>query len=334
MGFDLGSILSAILGGSAQANQAAIDWANLQFQKENAQRQYDLATSSRQDAFGDTTGYDQALKKWTTKLTPTQSQISRAGQREQLASLTEDAARNRNKARRQETRALAATEDYNNAERGYRYDQPIGEDAIRGELDRLMGSARSQAAGQGAAAMARQAVRLGRGGDVEKIMKASQDALGGQTVDSIIKARQQALNEAGVRESQHQSKYLVPMRQFGQTMDAIGDSPLRFSDINGPTNATQGQMISQAIGALVNGGSAIGNAYNELGNTMGKYPNLSGALSLSLGGSGSGSGSDTLAGGTSFDMGDNGGINMQQLAALFRQAQDGYGSTTVSGGSF
>lgn len=287
IGLDIGALLTGLIGAGNAAAAQQVDWANLQFQKEQARKQYGLATAARTDAYGNKQSFDDLMKEWLVELTPTQSAITKAGEREQLASLTEDATRNRATRRRQETRALEAEQDYNRARTGYRYDQPPSEDAIMGDLARIMGSNREAGANQAASALARQALRFGRGGDIGEITKGAADAVGSGLAENILATRMAAAQESAQRKGQHQSEYLPALNQFASTMDAVGTAPQLFSNVAGEKSAEQSAMLSAIMSAIQSGSAGVGNAYQSMARTMlGSTPNLGGALSLSLSGNG------------------------------------------------
>lgn len=279
---DPGAAISGIAQAQAQALQSEIEYANLQFQKEQARKEYDLATSARTDANGNTVYYDSAQKKWVTQLTPTQSAIAKAGEREQFASLTEDATRNRDVRRRQGARAEGAVEPFNQAEAGLQYDTPPSEGSIFGELSRLLAGGAQQRSNEAKDALGRQALRIGKGASISDIVKSSNDYLGQTNPDTILQARQAALTESGQRESQHQSKYLPLAQHYAQLEDAVGGAPQHFSNVNNEMSGTQAQMEAAIAAALAQGGAGVGNAYGGFASAAGRSPSFGGAGSISF----------------------------------------------------
>jgi hypothetical protein len=68
-------VIGAIMQGQAQQEQNYTNEENLQFQRENARKQYALATAGRTDAYGNKMTYNEALNQWDTQLTPQQKAI-------------------------------------------------------------------------------------------------------------------------------------------------------------------------------------------------------------------------------------------------------------------
>lgn len=264
----IGSIFAGLLSAmsAAQANQSAtnLGYEQLNFQKQLARDQRRLATAARTDAYGNTVSFDELLNKWITDLTDTQEQILRSGEREQLLSLTEDAERNRATRRRQEDRALASEDVFDRLLSEYQFEQPPDEDAIRGELNPLIGATREEGLKRGSSALAGQAARLGRGGDLASILKRTNDELGSSLSNDLLKTRGAAFNESTARSGAHESKYLPALRQFAQFMDAVGGAPQLFSDAPGRVSQTQDSMLSAIMNAMGSEASNVGNAYNNL----------------------------------------------------------------------
>jgi hypothetical protein len=279
IGFDPGALISGIAQAQAMAQAAAIQQRQLQFQKENAAKQYRLATAGREDVYGNKQRFDDLGNEWIMQLDPTQQQLVSAGEREQLLSLTEDATRNRALRQRQEQRSLDAGEDYETALAGLRYDQPPEEAAIRGELQRLLGSGREGLAKETQSVLGRQAARLGRGGDIAEIIKNTNDYVGSTTPDRLLQARQGALAESQARQGAHQARHIPRLNRAASTMDAIGNAPQRFSTLPQEMGGQQAQMLQAISQALANESNQVGGAYSNLAQTIaGSAPNLGGVF--------------------------------------------------------
>lgn len=271
-------LIGAGLQAKAQAEQAQIQWANLMFQKQNAAKQQRFAGAGRSDAFGNKTSYDDILNEWKIALTPTQKRITQAGETEQLRSLTEDAARNRRQKERSEKTALQAGGEFQDALARYKYDAPASELATRDELERLMLTGNKQRAKDNQGIIARQALRLGKGADIAKIIQKTDDELGKDSPNIALQARQGALQERGARIQQHQT-ILPELQNWEQLMAAGGgDAQLKFSNVGQELQAMQGGMANAIQSAMQSGGAAIGGAYNALGSAMGKSPDFTNAV--------------------------------------------------------
>lgn len=298
MGGMLGAITGLIGAGLQASNQAAQiqqQWAALQFQKQQAAKQNRFAQAARTDAYGNKQSYDDILNEWVIALTPTQKQITQAGERENLLSLTEDAPRNRRQKQRAEKNALEAGKNYQTALAGFKYDQPKSERATRDELEHLLMGGRTQALNDQKGIIARQALRLGKGADLAKIIKATDDQYGQEIPELMMKAREGARTEHAQRMQQHNQQYMPEMQMWQEMMAAGGgDAQIKFSDTPQALASQQGQMAQTIQAAMQSEASGVGGAMQGLASAMGKSPDLSGvASSLSkMGGSGSaGSGS-------------------------------------------
>jgi hypothetical protein len=277
-------LIGAGLQASSQAASQEIAMANLMFQRQQAAKQERLSTATRTDAYGNEQYYDYGLNKWVSKLTPTQGQIIHGGEQEQLRQLTEDATRKRELERRQEQRSLGATRPYNEAIVRYQYDQPEGEAAIRNDLETLMLTANMRKGKQNQDTLARQALRLGRGADIPRLIKATDDELAAQTADAMLQARQGATTEASARKQQHEQVFLPEITKWAQIMDAGGaGGQAQFSQVPQQLDAIQGQQESVMMQALKDASSEVGKAYDKLGTAAGKSVDLSGIKFPSFG---------------------------------------------------
>jgi len=274
----IASLAGLIAQQQAQAQQAQIARENLDFQKHEADREYDLATADREDAYGNSTGYNDLLKKWEMNLAPQQKKLVKSGEREQLLSLTEDAGRSRDLRRRQEGRSREAEDVYNDLLADYQYDQPDSEDEI---FNRILGDVagmRTEAGNAAKNALGGAAARLGKGGSVSDLL---QKAVGGAGSNDVIQARDMARKESGEREQVHRGK-LQDLGVFEGIMDDINDAPIRFSNTPEKMDGTQSDMLRAIAGAITGGASRVGQAYGQLGQTM-QAPDFS-SLASSLNG--------------------------------------------------
>lgn len=276
----------------AQAQQTAniINWMNLQFQKQNAAKQFRLSTAARGDAYGNKQSYDEILNEWKIALTPTQSKIIKAGEAEQLKSLTEDAARNRAIKVQQRARGLDAAKDYTKVLAQYRYGGPKSELAMRDELTNLLAGVEMEQTGKKKTEVLRAAMRENRGGDAATIIKGFDDAMGESMASRMLQAKQGAQGEFAARTQQHLQSTLPIMQELQKLMDMGGDMPQRFSDVPNSLAALQQQQFAGIQGALGAEASQVGGAFKGLAESMGKSPDFSSiAKSLSsMGGGGRG----------------------------------------------
>ena len=282
-------LVGAGLQYSAQQEANQIAWANLQFQKQQAHKQYKLSTAARGDAYGNKQSYDPAGNEWVIALTPTQNQIIKAGETEQLRSLTEDATSNRILRRQQKDRSRAAVQDYTKALAGYRYNQPDSEGAIRGQILDALTQATQEASSANKGTLMMQAVRLGRGADIPKIIKAANDDTGSKLQGLINSSRDLAKNEFLQRTQAHDQRYLPEIAAFDRIIQEANPAALQpFSRVPEELSQLQQQQFAGMESAISSGSNAVGNAYATLAKSLGQSPDLSG-VAKAFGSLGSGS---------------------------------------------
>lgn len=276
---------------SAQAQQTAniINYMNLQFQKRNADKQNRFAQAARGDVYGNKQSYDDLLNEWKIALTPTQSKIIKAGETEQLRSLTEDAARNRAIRVQQRKRGIEAGKDYQKVLAQWRYDGPKSELAMRDELTNLLAGTEMEKGNQMKTELLRAAMREDKGGDTATILKAIDDSMGSSLASNMLKAKGQAAQEFATRSAQHAQSTLPVLQELQKLMDMGGDMPLRFSDTPGALANLQQQQAAGIGAAMQHEASNVGGAFKALADSSGKSPDLS-SVAKALGSIGGGGG--------------------------------------------
>lgn len=268
------SLVSLIMDQQAKNRAAEQAAANLQFQRNNADRQFRLSTAGRTDALGDKTRFDNILNQWITELSPTQQALAKAGEREQLQSLTHDAAQNRTIRDRAAERGRGAAQDYNTALAGYRYDQPHDEASTRDELTSLLSASARAAKNRSQGYATTNALRTGN-----LLPNPTRDE-GPSLADIMLQARGSAANEFATRTAQHNSKYLPALQNFAQTMDAGGNAPLNFSNTTERLAGEQTSADKLIQSALESGGKNINAASALDSKALGQGPDIRGIAAL------------------------------------------------------
>lgn len=268
-----------------QGQAAQMDWANLQFQKQQARDQKRMASATRSDAYGNKQGYDEILNEWITTLTPTQKSIVGAGEKEQLRSLTEDADRNRKIKVRAAKRGDEASKDYDKTLAEFRYDKPADEKSIRGELQQLLAGVSNSKARTGNADAVRQSLRSGGDGALPAILKATADDLGAALPENLLNARTMGMAESQGRDRAFNAKYIPELNQLATLMDQGGDMPLHFSDVPNRMAGEEGQQMQLLIQAMQNGAGNVNGANSMLSKTLNSGgPDLKALASMISGG--------------------------------------------------
>jgi hypothetical protein len=275
-------LVGAGLQAQAQASQIEYEYAALNWQKQRASQQDRFAQASRSDMYGNTTGYDPILNKWSVNLTPDQTQIRDAGQKEQLLQLTKDAPAARKIRQAVQQRAEMAKEPFLKASLGYQYDQPPSEASIRSELTGLMANNDMLRSKADQALIMRSAMRMGAGARAPDIIQATEAQLGDAKTQQnrMLQARQQAVQEFGARLQQHEAKWGNPMKVWGELMSQGGDLPnISKSNLDQSLNASMNSQSNAMNSAFNSGTSGVSSAMQALAQSIGKSPDLSAAAS-------------------------------------------------------
>jgi len=281
-------LIGAMMQAQAQAQANQMNWRNLQFQQQQANKGNRLATATRTDAYGNKMSYDELLNEWINQLTPTQESILKAGEQEQYRTLTEDATRQREARRAQEGRSKEAGKEFDKALVGYRYDQPPSEGKAQADLVQSLLINRQKGLGEGLKALTGQAQRLGRGADIPKLLQQADQLFGESLEDVTLKGKQAGSALASSQRAEHENRYGGALDRFATLADRINPVTPRYSDA--PTSqANVQEAMARAIQAAIGNSSAnVGNAYTNLATGLARSPDLSGIASalsgLSFGG--------------------------------------------------
>lgn len=284
---------AAALAGTAvtsgwQGLSAQTQMMNMELARRNAKKQETRGEASRVDAYGNRTRFNPVTNEWTTDLAPDQERLVKAGEAEQLKSLTEDAHRNRTIKKAAASRGMTAGQDYYKNLSEFRNLKPASEDAIKGELTQLLAGVTESAGRKGNAEAIRQSIRQGgKSTAIPALINASDEDMGGALAENLLKARTGAVSEKATRDSAHSAKYLPLIQQLAQIMDLGGDAPQRFTDSPQMTEARQGQSASGLLAALTAGSNLENTANTNAAKTfMAGGPDLRGLASLMSGRSG------------------------------------------------
>jgi hypothetical protein len=248
------AIASIIQSGNAYDQQQK----NIEFQKWLANEELKMGKASRTDAMGNTVRYDPGLNAWVTDLSPTQRALSKAGEHEQLLSLTDDAAKNRNIRERAYTRGQTANDDYNRARADYAYGYNPSEGAITNDISDLLLRSRSGKVGNdGPNKFLRQRGNL-------PVINSGAGNTGGVSgvADALLQARQAAIGERGQRQQQRTAR-LPEMQSLAAMSDAGGGGNVSFPNFD-KLFASEGDQSKQLLGAAEAGGKGIESAYGNL----------------------------------------------------------------------
>jgi hypothetical protein len=282
---------SANAGLAAQQQYLANALAEARYGKSQAMQ---TAGGLREDQFGNATYYDPAQGRWITSFSPTQQRIIDEGQQRQI---------------RAQTRGRQASQDYDTERAGFLYDKPKTEAQSYAEIVQLM----QDAMGTGERGLNTLMNRFGirTAGNLPQITQMDTGPSPGQQLaETMLKARQAALEENIKRKASHSAEYLPAMKQFEDTANYV--APVD------PTGSSIVSMAQQGIQDLLK----TGTAYDQL---LGNI-NIGGARNV---GSAQSDLSKTI-------MGDKTGSDLMSLAKMMMPGADKTGamaSSTKVGGS-
>jgi hypothetical protein len=220
---------SASAGLAAQQQYLANALAEARYGKSQAMQ---TAGGLREDQFGNATYYDPAQGRWITSFSPTQQRIIDEGQQRQI---------------RAQARGRQASQDYDTERAGFLYDKPKTEAQSYAEIVQLM----QDAMGTGERGLNTLMNRFGirTAGNLPQITQMDTGPSPGQQLaETMLKARQAALEESIKRKSSHSAEYLPAMKQFEDTANYV-------APIDPTGNAIVG-MAQQGIQDLLKTGTA------------------------------------------------------------------------------
>jgi hypothetical protein len=261
--------LAGILAQSGwQGAALANDIMNQRRQNRLADKQIRVATAGRTDAFGNKTAFDDLSNEWELELTPTQQQIVKAMEKEQLLNLTEDAERNRNIRRRQAERGNEAAQDYVRTKAEYDFTKPPSELSIRDEMTRLLADATNSRVNNETALGVRQALRTGQKGDISDMFKAGESKKAATMGENMLNARNLALAEKGTRDAAFENKLRPRLAELVQLMDMGGNTDIKFSDLPQQKSAEMADATKLIVSAISSAAGNINQANSMTSKTL------------------------------------------------------------------
>lgn len=239
-----------------------------------------MASAPTKDAYGNVSYYD-PQRGWVTSLNPTVEAIVKAGQSEQLRSLTEDAARNREVRRRAVDRgrevgsaAQAALNRYSAGDRG--------EAGITGDIARLLALSKT---GDKAGTVTGPLVRQGRGALLPQALRTTSNT--GNIGETLLQARSAGRGEATQNEGRRRAGL-----EEASTLTNIanqGIAPIQEqTDI--PNRLAKEQLYREGMQqkALAQGADNIGAASARTASAAGNPIDITGIAKLLAGGNSAG----------------------------------------------
>jgi hypothetical protein len=274
------ALLEMGAGASANASTQALNWANLNETKRANRKGEQLATSSREDALGNLVEYVPGVG-WKVRATPTTKGILDAEQTETLASLTQDAPRQRKSAERRNKRAISADEEFQDAFNDYRYRPQKSEEEFIGDTTTELLSARRKGIDELGSVLQRGLLRGGRGDEFASVFKAGDDAYAGSLEDALLrgktKGREAFMADKAGREglAQKELAFLSGLAGDEQTLPIRSDSSAM--QLSGTADQALQQLLSTIGGNDARRSGAMSQVAQGAGKTL-DFSNLARAL--------------------------------------------------------
>ncbi|MCI0557484.1 MAG: hypothetical protein MN733_03235 [Nitrososphaera sp.] len=248
----------------------------------DSNRMYRTATATRTDPYGNKLIYTPGIG-WHYDLTDMTRGTLAAEQGEQLKNLTEDAIRNRQFRERMEGVSRAGEGEFYRTLNEYKYGPRADEASTISDLTRELLLARGRGLDQGKSILARQALRLGRGGDITKILRGANELFGDTLEEAVLRGRRLGKSEYQQRRAADTSDILKRLGSFentarGQPQASISKSGLYSALSNQQQNAAAGVQ-----GALSSGANLTQNAYSNLATASKPTPIDLGGVSTLIG---------------------------------------------------
>jgi hypothetical protein len=293
----LGEIIAALLGLASQQSalqqQANLGYGTLNETKRSNRKQEELATSARTDAYGNRVYYIPGVG-WQIDTTPTTKSILDAEQSEQLASLTEDAPRNRAAAERRDSRSKMADAEFDEAFNRYSNRYRPSEDQFIAEAQDDALDARRKGMDEANAVIARQLLRTGQGSGIGGVYKSAQDAYADDLDMTLATGRDrgranfaQSVGGADGRDQQE-------LGFLAGLADDTENSPVNFSGTGNQLSAQADSALQTLLATLRGNQSAETSARNNLSGVVGKSVDFS-ALIKAITGAAAGANKDDAA---------------------------------------
>lgn len=294
-------VIASLLGigaeAAAQNDQKNLGWANLFETKRTNRKKEKLATSTREDAYGNEITYDPVLG-WQINNTPMTQDILDSEQAETLASLTEDAGRNRNQARRKEERSLAASDDFEYAYNNYKYRPRKTEAEFIGDATAEKMIARRKGADETSAAVNKALIRQGNSSAIPGVFKAARDAEADEFEEALLGGKRQGRQDFYADKSAADGTLMQELEFLrGIANDTTQMSP-RFTNLNEALSGMNEGALDQLIATIAQNDQSRQGATGQLMQVLGQSPNFAPLASAmgKLGGGMSGRGSAKVAG--------------------------------------
>lgn len=183
------------MNSQAQGNAQGIQSQALAQQQANAQQQYELATATKTDPYGNKLIFTPGVG-WHYDLTEMTSGLIHAEQGEELKNLTEDAKRNRDFRARMDAMGREGGQEFDRTLNEYRYGDRPNENESVADLTREIMLARDRGSREAQNTIGRQAIRgLANPNVLQTLMRQNQEGLGSSLEEAVLRGRRLGKSE-------------------------------------------------------------------------------------------------------------------------------------------
>lgn len=273
-------LASALLGSGAQRDANNINWMNLFETKRRNRETEKLAKSSRRDAYGNLLKYTPGVG-WEIDLTPMTEAILGSQQKEELASLREDAPRNRAAAVRMDQRSQMADDEFEKVFNEYRYRPRRNEATEVNDATQTLLNARRKGLDEASALLARQLMRTGGSSELASIYKQANDQYAASLEDAMLRGKQlgrQAFNTQQQADLQNYGGELGFLRGIA---DQTTTSPVANPQIGDQLTQRGDAALNALVAAVAGGHGPSQQAYSQLASGIARSaPDLSSVANI------------------------------------------------------
>ena len=274
--------LAATVGGQfmnagAKGDEQSLQRQALANQQKNARKQFQLATSTKTDPYGNKLIYTPGVG-WHYDLTEMTQGLLASEQGENLKNLTEDAKRNRDFRARMDAMGREGEQEFENVLNEYRYGERPDEDQSIADLTREIMLARDRGSRETVQNVGRQAIRgLGNPNVLSTIMRQNQEGLGSSLEEAVLRGRRLGKEEYKSDLNSWNQDIGGRMGRFSSLAKGVPQAGIGSSGVS-----LQQPDISSIMSALQNASSGSNSIMQQMASSAGTPGFNLGALSNPL----------------------------------------------------
>lgn len=256
-------LAGAFLNRDAQQDANNINWLNLFETKRRNRETERLAKASRRDAYGNLLEYIPGVG-WVIDTTPMTEAILGASQKEELASLREDAPRNRAAAERMDARSQMADDEFERKFNEFRFRPRTTEAVEEFDATQTLLNARRKGLDESSAILGRQLLRTGGSSDLERVYKTANDQYAQSLVDAMLEGKRLGRQAFAEKEGADLQRLTGELGFLKNVADTTTTSPVARPTIGDQLTGRGDDAARQLIAAIQSGHSPLQQAYGTL----------------------------------------------------------------------